>query len=127
VLFWESTWFSIHPAGKLNSECGFTPQCKALQKLSVRYEDKLVLLWFPFDQFLGQELVTEAATKSLFTYEFHVTFPMTTMPEIEGDNQHPICKWLIHKDMNGKGNYKVFLNFNKFLQNLLIIPRINLE
>jgi glutathione peroxidase len=40
---------------------------------------------------------------------------MTTVVEVKGDNQHPIYKWLTHKSMNGKGDYKVSWNFNKFL------------
>ena len=97
------------------SKCGFTPQYEALQKLSMLYNDQLVVLGIPCDQFLGQELNTEAEIKSFCTSEFQVTFPMTTMVEVKGDNQHPIYQWLTKASLNGKGDYKVSWNFNKFL------------
>ena len=97
------------------SKCGYTKQYTDLQELSMLYEDKLVVLGFPCDQFLGQELDTEAEIKTFCTNEFQVTFPMTTMIEVKGDDQHPIYQWLTQKSMNGKGDYKVGWNFNKFL------------
>jgi len=97
------------------SKCGFTPQYEDLQKLSMQYDDKLVVIGFPCDQFLGQELDSEAEIKTFCTNEFHVTFPMTTMIEVKGDNQHPIYQWLTQKSMNGVGDYTVGWNFNKFL------------
>ncbi|MCG8311268.1 MAG: glutathione peroxidase [Cytophagales bacterium] len=97
------------------SKCGYTSQYENLQKLSVQYEDKLEVIGFPCDQFLGQELDTEAEIRTFCTSEFHVTFPMTTVVEVKGKNQHPIYRWLTQKDLNGKGDYKVSWNFNKFL------------
>ena len=97
------------------SKCGYTKQYTDLQKLSVQYDDKLVVLGFPCDQFLGQELDSEAEIKAFCTNEFQVTFPMTTMIEVKGDNQHPIFQWLTQKSMNGIGDYTVGWNFNKFL------------
>jgi len=97
------------------SKCGYTPQYEDLQKLSMQYDDKLVVLGFPCDQFLGQELNTEKEIRSFCTNKFHVTFPMTTVVEVKGNDQHPIFQWLTQKSMNGKGDYKVSWNFNKFL------------
>ena len=37
------------------SKCGNTPQYKALQSVSEKYKDKLVIIGFPCNQFLGQE------------------------------------------------------------------------
>ena len=97
------------------SKCGFTPQYEDLQKLSMQYDDELVVLGMPCDQFMGQELDTEVAIKQFCTDKFHVTFPMTTVIDVKGDNQHPIYQWLTKKSMNGKGDYSVSWNFNKFL------------
>ena len=97
------------------SKCGFTKQYTDLQQLSIQYDDKLVVLGFPCDQFLGQELDTEAEIKTFCTNEFQVTFPMTTVIEVKGENQHPIYQWLTQKNLNGKDDYKVSWNFNKFL------------
>jgi glutathione peroxidase len=97
------------------SKCGYTPQNEALQKLSAQYDDQLVVLGFPCDQFMGQELNSESEIKTFCTNEFQVTFPMTTLVEVKGNNQHPIYQWLTKELMNGKGDYKVSWNFNKFL------------
>lgn len=97
------------------SKCGYTPQYEDLQKLSMQYEDKLVVLGMPCDQFGGQELDSEIAIKQFCTEKFSVSFPMTTVVEVKGDNQHPIYQWLTQKSMNGKGDYKISWNFNKFL------------
>lgn len=97
------------------SKCGYTPQYEDLQKLSAQYEEQLVVLGFPCDQFMGQELNSESEIKTFCTNEFHVTFPMTTLVEVKGKNQHPIYQWLTSESMNGKGDYKVSWNFNKFL------------
>lgn len=97
------------------SRCGYTPQYEDLQKLSMQYEDKLVVIGFPCDQFMGQELNSESEIRSFCSNEFHVTFPMTTVVEVKGENQHPIYQWLTQKSLNGKGDYKVSWNFNKFL------------
>jgi glutathione peroxidase len=97
------------------SKCGYTPQYEDLQKLSIQYDDKLVVLGMPCDQFMGQELDTELAIKQFCTDKFQVTFPMTTVIDVKGDNQHPIYQWLTKESMNGKGDYSVSWNFNKFL------------
>ena len=97
------------------SKCGFTSQYEDLQKLSEQHNDDLVVIGFPCDQFLGQELDTEAEIRTFCSREFNVKFPMTTVVEVKGDNQHPIYKWLTNKSLNGKDDYKVSWNFNKFL------------
>ena len=97
------------------SKCGYTHQYEDLQKLSMQYDDKLVVLGMPCDQFGGQELDSEIEIKQFCTEKFNVTFPMTTVIDVKGDNQHPIYQWLTKKSMNGKGDYTVSWNFNKFL------------
>jgi glutathione peroxidase len=97
------------------SKCGYTPQYEDLQKLAMQYDDKLVVLGMPCDQFGGQELDSEIEIKQFCTEKFNVTFPMTTVIDVKGDNQHPIYQWLTQKSMNGKDDYTVSWNFNKFL------------
>lgn len=97
------------------SKCGYTPQYEDLQKLAMQYEDELVVLGMPCDQFAGQELDTESAIKTFCTETYSISFPMTEVVDVKGDNQHPIYQWLTQKSMNGKGDYKVSWNFNKFL------------
>ncbi|UXP32588.1 glutathione peroxidase [Reichenbachiella agarivorans] len=97
------------------SKCGFTPQYEELQALSERYKESLVVIGMPCDQFAGQELDLESSIKQFCTEQFHVTFPMTTIIDVKGDNQHPVYQWLTQKSQNGLGDYSVKWNFNKFL------------
>ena len=97
------------------SKCGFTPQYKDLQKLYELYSDKLVVLGIPCNQFLRQEPGSEALIAEFCSSNYGVTFPMTTKVDVKGKDQHPIYKWLTQKELNGKGDYKVSWNFNKFL------------
>lgn len=97
------------------SKCGYTPQYEDLQSLSEKYKEQLVVIGFPCDQFMGQELNSESDIRNFCTEKFSVTFPMTTMIEVKGNDQHPIYMWLTSKSLNGKDDYKVSWNFNKFL------------
>ena len=40
---------------------------------------------------------------------------MTTKIDVRGKQQHEIYKWLTSKELNGKSDYKISWNFNKFL------------
>jgi glutathione peroxidase len=97
------------------SKCGFTYQYEDLEKLYQQYKDKLVVIGFPCNQFLGQEPGSEEKIESFCSSTYGVTFPMTTKINVKGKEQHPIYKWLTSKDLNGKDNYKISWNFNKFL------------
>ena len=97
------------------SKCGYTPQYEGLQKLYETYGDKLAIVGFPCDQFLGQELDEEQEIAKFCKLNYGVTFPLSAVIEVKGDNQHPIYSFLTSKEQNGKGDYKVTWNFNKFL------------
>jgi glutathione peroxidase len=97
------------------SKCGYTPQYKELQSLYEMYNDKLVIIGFPCNQFMGQEPGNELAIKEFCEKNYGVTFPMTTKIDVSGENQHPIYKWLTEKKRNGVDDYKITWNFNKFL------------
>ena len=97
------------------SRCGYTPQYKELQKLYEMYSDKLVVIGFPCNQFLFQESGSEVAISEFCEKNYNVTFPMTTKIKVKGSGKHPIYKWLTTKELNGKGDYSVSWNFNKFL------------
>lgn len=97
------------------SKCGYTPQYDKLEQLYAKFKDELVVVGFPCDQFGGQELDTEEAIEEFCTKEFEVSFPMTTIIDVKGKNQHPIYEFLTSANLNGKNDYKVTWNFNKFL------------
>lgn len=97
------------------SKCGYTYQYEGLEKLSNQYKDKLVVIGFPCNQFLGQEPGSAEKIEEFCRLTYGVSFPMTQKIDVLGKNQHPIYKWLTSKSSNGKEDYKVSWNFNKFL------------
>ena len=97
------------------SRCGFTKQYRGLQELYEKYDDQLVVIGLPCNQFLGQEPGSEEKIEKFCTEKFGVSFPMTEKIKVRGKNQHPLYEWLTKKDLNGVGNFKVKWNFHKFL------------
>ena len=99
------------------SKCGYTYQYEDLEKLNQTYQDQLVIIGFPCNQFLGQEPGSEEKIAQFCSSKYNVTFPMTTKINVKGKDQHPIYAWLTKKEKNGLGDFKVGWNFNKFLLN----------
>ena len=97
------------------SKCGFTYQYEDLEKLYQKYQDKLVIVGFPCNQFLMQEPASEEKIAQFCSINYGVTFPLTTKIHVKGKKQHPIYQWLTKKELNGVGDYSVSWNFNKFL------------
>ena len=97
------------------SKCGYTGQYADLEKLYKTYQDQLVIVGFPCNQFLKQEPGSEEEIAQFCSSNYGVTFPMTTKIDVKGKDQHEIYQWLTSKELNGKDDYKVKWNFNKFL------------
>ncbi len=97
------------------SECGFTPQYEELQQLHEKYQDKLVIIGFPCNQFGHQEPGDASEIKAFCKKNYGVTFLMTEKIEVKGDGQHPIYKWLTEKEENGVKTSHVKWNFQKYL------------
>lgn len=97
------------------SKCGYTYQYEDLQKLHEKYADKLVIIGFPCNQFMGQEPGTPEEIETFCKKNYGVTFTLSEKIDVKGDNQHPVYQWLTKKEFNGKDNYTVGWNFNKFL------------
>jgi len=97
------------------SECGYTPQYSDLEKLQTKYKDKLILIGFPCNQFGGQEPGNNETIQRFCKEKYGVHFLITDKIEVKGNNQHPVYQWLTQKELNGKGDYEVKWNFNKFL------------
>lgn len=97
------------------SKCGNTPQYEALQKLYEKHKDKLVIIGFPCNQFLGQEPGSEKEIAEFCTKNYGVTFPLASKIDVKGKDQHPIYTWLTSKSLNGVQDDKVEWNFHKYL------------
>ena len=99
------------------SECGFTGQYEDLQKLYDIYQDKLMVIGVPCNQFGGQEPGTSESIQSFCKKNYGVTFLITEKVDVKGENQHPLYQWLTDKDLNGVENTSVKWNFHKYLVN----------
>jgi glutathione peroxidase len=98
------------------SECGYTPQYADLQALYESHKDKgLVILGFPANEFGAQEPGTNAEILNFCSTKFGVEFPMFSKIVVKGDDQHPLYKFLTHKDLNGNIDAEMKWNFQKFL------------
>ena len=97
------------------SECGFTPQYAGLQKLYETYQDKLMIIGVPCNQFGGQEPGDADQIQNFCSVNYGVTFLITEKVDVKGDNQHPLYTWLTSKDQNGVKNSTVKWNFQKYL------------
>lgn len=97
------------------SKCGYTPQYKQLQALYEKYQDRLVIVGFPCNQFLGQEPGTNEEIVSFCEKNYGVTFPLADKLDVKGKNQHQVYQWLTNKTLNGVSDGNVKWNFHKFL------------
>ena len=97
------------------SACGFTPQYKDLEVLYKKYQDKLVIVGFPANNFHAQEPGTNSEIKEFCTKNYGVTFPMAAKISVQGADIAPIYKWLCNKSENGVLDATITWNFNKFL------------
>ena len=99
------------------SECGFTKQYADLQKLFDEYQDNLMIIGVPCNQFGGQEPGTASEIQTFCKKNFGVSFLMTEKVDVKGSNQHALYKWLTSKELNGKSSSTVKWNFQKYLVN----------
>lgn len=97
------------------SKCGFTPQYDGLEALYQKYKDQgLVIVGFPCDQFGHQEPGTDAEIAEFCCLNHGVTFPLMSKIEVNGDNAHPIYKYLKSVAKGAFGS-AIKWNFTKFL------------
>jgi glutathione peroxidase len=97
------------------SQCGLTPQYAGLQQLYDDYADQgLVVLGFPCDQFGHQEPGTEDEISAFCETSYGVTFPMFAKVDVNGDDTHPLYRWLKEKE-GGLIGKDIRWNFAKFL------------
>ena len=97
------------------SKCGFTPQYDGLEELYQRYKDLgLVIIGFPCDQFAHQEPGSNEEIAEFCRVNHGVTFPLMAKIEVNGDNAHPIYKYLTKAASGVFGGF-IKWNFTKFL------------
>jgi len=98
------------------SKCGFTPQYKGLEEVYRRNKDKgLAVLGFPCDQFGHQEPGDENEIKNFCSLSYDVSFPLFAKIDVNGDNAHPLYKYLKTASPGILGTEGIKWNFTKFL------------
>lgn len=97
------------------SKCGLTNKNNAqLQEIYDKYSSKgLKILAFPCNQFAGQEPGSSSEICE-FVKKFKVTFDLFSKIEVNGNNAHPLWKYLQEKQHGSLGNF-IKWNYTKFL------------
>lgn len=98
------------------SKCGLTPQYAGLEALYKQYGERgFVVLGFPCNQFAEQEPGTNEEIASFCEVNYGVTFPVFTRIDVNGDDTHPLYKWLKESAPGILGSEAIKWNFTKFL------------
>ena len=97
------------------TKCGLAPQFDELEELHQQYKDKgLVILGFPSNQFLNQEPETNDTVEDACRINHGVTFQLTEKIDVNGEQTHPIFKYL-KSELKGTLGSGIKWNFTKFL------------
>ena len=100
------------------SQCGFTPQYKGLEQLQNKYSsEEFSVLAFPCNQFGGQEPGSNEEIVEFCSLNYGSTFPIFSKIDVNGDNAHPLFKFLTTEKKGLLGTEKIKWNFTKFLIN----------
>ena len=98
------------------SGCGFTPQYEGLQKLYDEHKEKgLEILAFPCNQFGEQEKGDGEEIKNFCEKNYSITFPIFEKVEVNGNDAHPIFKFIKEQKKGFMGTESIKWNFSKFL------------
>lgn len=99
------------------SKCGYTPQYADWEKFYTANKDKIVVLGFPCNDFLGQEPGSSEEIAEFCQKNYGVTFPMFDKVHVKGEDKSPIYRWLTDPVQNGWNNQEPTWNFCKYLIN----------
>jgi glutathione peroxidase len=98
------------------SKCGFTPQYEGLEKLYEKlHGEGLTVLGFPCNQFGHQEPGSESEIGAFCQKNYGVSFPMFAKVDVNGDDAHPLYKYLKKEEKGVLGTPAIKWNFTKFL------------
>src|SRR5581483_4412300 len=98
------------------SRCGFTPQYAGLQALQDRFGARgFNVLGFPCNQFRGQEPGADTEIARFCEATFHVSFPMFSKVDVNGDRAAPLYRFLTAEKRGLFGTRRIKWNFTKFL------------
>lgn len=96
------------------SKCGYTKQYEELQQLSELFQNKVVVIGFPANNFKNQEPGSNKEIRNFCEQTYGVKFPMSEKVSVIGNDIHPLFKYLTtapNPDFTGDIQW----NFEKFL------------
>jgi glutathione peroxidase len=100
------------------SKCGFTPQYEGLEELYENHVDEnFTILGFPCNQFKEQEPGSHEQIQNFCKVNYGVTFPLFEKIYVNGENTHPLYKFLKHEATGILWTESIKWNFTKFLVN----------
>ena len=100
------------------SDCGYTAQYESLEKLHKQYQDQLVVIGFPSNDFKEQETGDDSAIAQFCKINYGVSFQLMTKAVVtKSANQNSIYKWLTDEKQNGWNSKAPSWNFCKYLVN----------
>ena len=100
------------------SQCGFTPQYEGLERL---YEDLhgrgFAVLGFPCNQFGKQEPGNAREIEEFCRCTYGLSFPLFGKIDVNGEDAHPLYRYLKRERPGVFGTRSIKWNFTKFLVN----------
>ena len=98
------------------SHCGFTSQYAGLQSIYAQFQDRgFEVLAFPCNQFGGQEPGSAAEIQQFCSTRYQTSFPLFEKTDVNGENAHPLFKYIKHAAPGILGTEAIKWNFTKFL------------
>jgi glutathione peroxidase len=98
------------------SKCGFTPQYRELEQLHQTFNARnFEILGFPCNQFGQQEPGTELEIGNFCEKNYGVSFSMFEKIDVNGQQAHPLYKYLKRNAPGLLGTQAIKWNFTKFL------------
>jgi glutathione peroxidase len=98
------------------SACGFTSQFAGLEELWQTYRPAgLIIMGFPSNEFGHQDPGSNIEIATFCQNNYGVSFPMMAKVNVNGEQAHPLWKWLKAQKTGILGSEAIKWNFTKFL------------
>ena len=98
------------------SNCGYTNQYESLQELHQHFQNNLVIIGFPANDFAEQEKGNDEEIAQFCKINFGVTFPLVKKSTVvKAAGQNAVFQWLTNSEQNGWNNQAPSWNFSKYL------------
>ncbi|MEY3050802.1 MAG: hypothetical protein RLY31_587 [Bacteroidota bacterium] len=97
------------------SKCGYTPQYADWEAFYREHGERVVVLGFPANNFMGQEPGSNEEIAAFCERNYGVSFPMFEKLSVKGGDQHPLYAWLTDPGMNGWNKKEPSWNFCKYV------------